>query len=227
MALALNKSDIPSAAQHIEDINAQLPVHGAHIGISMSAHAEMKFIRRQILIAMSSPSPDSSPSQSESMNGRVWDCLQQAMSLREPALVFPVNDLVSYEPLPGMENYATRDSSLPNHGFISALTAAGGSAPSQWDEKRQYIPSTKGDAKPALRDVLMMRPRSTVEDCFTSLKNMGVLEGEFVRAEAASKIGEKSRPVTKSDPLDVHNRILRIMTTKRREWQKKLSLHTS
>jgi ribosome-binding ATPase YchF (GTP1/OBG family) len=224
MTLALNKEDIPTAAQYIKDIISQLPIHGAHRSVGVSAYNEMKFIRHQLSLAMRTSPLDTLSSQTQSiihtMNGRVWDCLQSAMSLREPTFVFPVNDLKTYEPLPGMSNYATRDATLPNHGFISCITAAGGSAPSQWSiERKVYITEGK-DAKQALRDVILMKPGSTVEHVFLALKGMGALHGEFVRAEAASMIGDKAKPVAKSDVVQRSNRILRIMTTKRSAWQK-------
>jgi hypothetical protein len=50
---------------------------------------------------------------------------------------------------------------------------------------------------------------------------MGALQGEFVRAESASNIGDKQKLVSKCDLVGKHNRILRIMTTKRRTWQNK------
>ena len=40
-----------------------------------------------------------------------------------------------------------------------------------------------------LRDVLMMRQGSTVNDVFLRLKRMGAVSGEFVRAEAVCHIG--------------------------------------
>jgi hypothetical protein len=49
---------------------------------------------------------------------------------------------------------------------------------------------------------------------------MGALGGEFVRAEGASKIGEKAKLVPKQEILSKKNRILKIMTNKRKEWQK-------
>lgn len=174
MALALNKSDLPSAQAYIKEIQSKLPIHGAHVGVSMSAHSEMAFIRHH-LIASSSQSTGSNNGLT---SGRVFDCLQSAMSLRQPVLVFPVNDFVTYEPLPGLQNHATRDASLPNHGFITCVCASGGIAPSHWNnERKMYIPSTKSDAKPALRDMIMMKQNSTVEDVFRSLKGMSVLEG--------------------------------------------------
>jgi len=64
-----------------------------------------------------------------------------------------------------------------------------------------------------------MKPGSTVNDVFLSLKNIGALEGEFVRAEGAGKILEKPKPVSKTDKVGIGNRILMIMTNKRKEWQ--------
>ena len=59
---------------------------------------------------------------------------------------------------------------------------------------------------------------------FLALKGMGALHGEFVRAEAASMIADKSKPVAKSDIVKQSNTILRIMTTrknmaKKLEWE--------
>jgi hypothetical protein len=220
MALALNKCDIPPAELHIKDINSKLPIHGAHVGVGMSAYEEMLFVRQQVSHTLKNASAHSLPSQPAS--GRVWDCLQAAMTLREPAVVFPVNDWKTYEPLPGMSNYSTRDSSLPNNAFVQCITASGGSAPSQWSGLRcAYVAELKDNTKQhALRDVLLLKPGSTVEHVFQGLKGMGVLDGDFVRAEAACKIGDKPKPVLKSDVIQRHNRILRIMTTKRKSWQK-------
>ena len=73
---------------------------------------EMKFIRHQLSFAGKTSSLDTLSSQTQSithsMNGRVLDCLQWAMSLREPTFVIPVNDFIIYESLPGISNYATR-----------------------------------------------------------------------------------------------------------------------
>jgi hypothetical protein len=219
MALALNKVDLPTAAHFVNDIKMQLPIHGAHVGIGLSAHEEMSFMRQYIL---AKEERDHQIRSSDNFPNGVWNCLQSAMSLRAPVLVFPVNDMITYEPLPGMTNYATRDASLPNIGMICCLTHAGGCAPSHWDtEKNIYTPSiTKSESKPALRDALLLKPGSTVEDVFSGLKWMGALEGEFIRAEGASSLGEKPKLVSKSDQVGKHNRILRIMTTKRRTWQK-------
>eukprot|EP00804_Cyclotella_cryptica_P030762 CCRYP_009169-RA/>CCRYP_009169-RA protein AED:0.12 eAED:0.12 QI:0/0.16/0/1/1/1/7/0/820 len=221
MALALNKCDLPTSKQYINDIQAQLPIHGAHVGIGLSAHEEMKFMRHYIGITKKECT--NRTIDNCSIPNGVWDCLQAAMSIRAPVLVFPVNDMLTYEPLPGMTNYSTRDASLPNRGMISCLTHAGGCAPSHWDADKQiYAPSiTKTETKPALRDVLLLKPGSTVNDVFEGLKWIGALQGEFVRAEGASSIGDKPKLVSKWDVVGKQNRILRIMTTKRRTWQNK------
>jgi len=217
MALALNKSDVPSAAENINYIQRSLPIHGAHVGVPMSCLHEMTFIRNHML--QSSNNKTTYCERSQKGPDGVWLCLQSALCLREPVLVFPVIDMISYSPLQSFNDYSINDSSLPSPGMINCLLAAGGSAPSNWDSHRQtYLLSTD---RLALRDVLVMKPGSTVEDVFIALKWMGAVGGEFVRAEAAGKIGEKAKLVKKSDKMGMHNRIIRIMTTKRREWQKK------
>lgn len=168
MTLALNKCDLPTSVQFINDIKDQLPIHGAHTGIGLSAHKEMQFMRHYIELAKKERNCHGSEvgSVSSDIPIGVWDCLQAAMAIRSPILVFPVSDMESYEPLPGMTNFATRDASLPNRGMISCLIHAGGCAPTHWDQQKNiYVPSIpKYDMKPSLRDVLLMKPGSTVED---------------------------------------------------------------
>ena len=70
-----------------------------------------------------------------------------------------------------------------------------------------------------------MKPCSTVEDLFLTLKRMGAYSGEFVRAEAMGDIvavdGKLAspKPIPKHSPLGKDVRIIRIMTSKRTEWQ--------
>jgi hypothetical protein len=225
MTLALNKNDILSSVQYIHDIISELPMQGAHSGVGLCAHHEMNFIQRQLSLALKSSSLDTQSfhpqTKNTSFDCKVWDCLQSALSLREPVYVFPVNDMVTYAPLPGLHNYATRDPSLPHKGVISCICNVGGCASSLWNNERNVYTTEGNDDNNALRDVILLKPGSTVNDVFLALKNMGALRGEFVRAEAASIIGEKSKPITKSSFINRTNRILRIMTTKRVEWQKK------
>jgi len=220
MALALNKYDLTSAKRNVEDILNALPIHGAHIGIPLSAHREMLFVKQGIERALGAAVVTSNLG-AEVPTG-VWKCLQAAVSLREPLLIFPVVDFTSYSPLPGLNRLATEESSLPSVGMIACLEAAGGSRPTLWDPNlRVYTSSASKKGGVALRDVLVLKQGSTVEDAFFALKNLGALGGEFVRAEAADKIGAASRLVPKNQILSKQSRILKIMTSKRANWQAK------
>jgi ribosome-binding ATPase len=215
MALALNKSDLAPAKLFVRDVQDALPIHGAHVGVPLSSRSEMTFVRNHV-----DPSFCSKNKESSSTPSGVWQCLQSALTLREPVLVFPVNDMITYASLLGLTRSAMEDASLPNAGMISCLVSSGGSAPTLWNDGRYCQPDENGQ----LRDVLMMKPGSTVEDVFLSLKRLGALGGEFVRAEGAGRIGEKSKLVPKDAVMGKNNRIIRIMTTKRINWQTKQSV---
>ena len=233
MALALNKCDMPSSAKHVKAIQEALPLHGAHIGVPLSARSEMNFVRHYILQHSSLKLVDDDGQKASKKGGGekpplgTWQCLQSAMTLREPVLVFPVSDMTTYQPLPGLAKQATGDPSLPTAGMIACLQAAGGAAPSMWDPiQKIYTPtatttSSKNTKQQSfvLRDVLVMKPGSTVEDVFFALKRLGALGGDFVRAEAAGKIQEMSKQIKKDTLVGKNFRILKIMTTKRSPWQ--------
>jgi len=225
IALALNKMDLPSSKKYIDDILAALPLHGTHAGTPMAARKEMLFVRQHIKAALKMAETADKEILGEAEVPRcTWNCLQSAIGLREPVLVFPVCDFTSYAPVPGMFKYATSDPSLPSPGMIATLQAAGGTAPTEWvSTSNQYAKqgSKKTSSSPpaALRDVIMMKPGSTVEDVFLTLKRLGALSGEFVRAEAAGHIGIPAKPVPKHQVVTKKNRILKIMTNKRTAWQ--------
>ena len=220
MALALNKCDLPSSAEHVEQIQNCLPIHGAHVATPLAARSEMNFVRDHLLAA-------NSPRQDDKVQRRpptgVWQCLTSAMKLREPVLVFPVNDMETYAPLPGLSKVAVGHPSLPSRGMVTCIKAAGGTPPSCWDDGLgSYASTNKGKAtnnSSVLRDVILMKPGSTVEDVFLTLKRLGALSGEFVRAEGASMIGEKPKPVPKHEVVGKNARIIKIMSTKRTQWQ--------
>jgi ribosome-binding ATPase YchF (GTP1/OBG family) len=218
MALALNKIDLPTSPEHIRDIQTALPVHGAYTGIPLSARSEMIFIRRRIEHALAGKVGQVGSDPKERLPEGVWSCLKSALSLYEPVLVFPVIDFTDYAPLPGLNRYATSDPSLPSVGMVTCLEAAGGRAPSLWDPLSQQYHFKKA-VNQCLRDVLIMKPGSTVDDVFLALKNRKALEGDLIRAEAASEIGSPSRPVPKHQIIDRSHRILKIMTTKKASWQ--------
>jgi ribosome-binding ATPase len=227
MALAMNKCDLPTSKVHVRDIQDALPIHGAFAAVPLSARSEMSFLRRHLEAALGISSTTSKPDEDEQVLEGVWQCLQAAVKLREPVLVFPVLDFVDYTPLPGLCRHATGDPSLPSLGMIACLQAAGGSKPTLWDtQQRCYTAPSKNIKKAsssgavaALRDCLIMKPGSTAEDVFVVLKRLGALSGEFVRAEAAGAIGVPSRPIAKHLVMSKNDRIIKIMTSKRSAWQ--------
>ena len=225
MVLALNKCDLPTSAGHIRDIQSSLPIHGAYYGTPLSARSEMNFMRSHIEEALGLKQKTSASRNSEvgTIPEGVWSCLQYALTLQQPVLVFPVSDTSTYAPLGGMFKHATLDPSLPSLGMIQCLKTAGGEAPSLWNANGSSYMTTPPDSQDSviLRDVLMMKPGSTVDDVYNTLKKLGALGGDFVRAEATGQIGKPSRPIPKSQKIDPSNCILKIMTSKKSSWQKK------
>lgn len=227
IALALNKLDLPMSKRHVEDILGALPVHGTHAGTPLSSRKEMLFVRREIeAVLRGIPVADKDNGRSD-VEAEVplgtWNLLQSAISLRQPLLVFPVMDHTTYAPLPGMLKYATSDPSLPSPGMIACLEAGGGNAPTEWiSSSGQYAKansSSKSISTSCLRDAILMKPGSTVEDVFLALKRLGALSGEFVRAEASGEIGAPVKPIPKHKIITKGTRILKIMTNKRTSWQ--------
>jgi hypothetical protein len=184
-------------------------------------------MERDLVGGGSQQSPDSNGCGAKAPKGTL-DCLQSAIALCEPVLAFPVVDHQSYAPLPGLLKFATSDPSLPTSGMIACLLAAGGTAPSEWDaDTRQYAATKahrkkeagKDDETQPLRDAIMMKPGSTVNDLFLTLKRLGALSGEFVRAEASGDVGSAAKPIPKHEIITRKNRIVKIMTNKRTTWQ--------
>jgi len=210
MALALNKADLPSSQSFVSRIQDTLPIHGAHVAVALAAKEEMMFVKKHMTGLVEE-------SQKLSIPSGVWNCLTSALCLQEPILVFPVKDMATYAPLPGLNQLAAESSSLPTHGMIQCISAGNGSLPSCWKDTSYVVPSKSDTTK--LRDVLIMKPGSTVEDVFLSLKNLRAMGGEFVRAECAMHVGEPPKPVPKHQILGRENRILKIMSNKRSSWQ--------
>ena len=61
-----------------------------------------------------------------------------------------------------------------------------------------------------------MKPIYTVEYAFLVLKNMGEIRGDYVQAEGAGRVEKRAKLVEKDNHIGRHNRILKIMTNKRR-----------
>jgi ribosome-binding ATPase YchF (GTP1/OBG family)/predicted esterase len=247
MALCLNKHDLPSSKAFVEEVQESLPIHGAHVGTPLSAKKEMTFVREQMMMTTMAAKAASNNNGSSNGNSSVfaqpplgvWDCLVSAIHLREPVLVFPVSDMVTLAPMAGLHKAAVGDPSLPSGGMVRCIEASGGSPPSCWDSSNgngHYAMPTNATTKEngssgggsnnsnnntvKLRDVILMKPGSTVEDVFFTLKRLGALGGEFVRAEAFSgAVGERPKPVSKQEMMGRKNRVIKIMTNKRTQWQ--------
>jgi hypothetical protein len=67
--------------------------------------------------------------------------------------------------------------------------------------------------------VLVMKPGSTVDDCYVALKRLGAVAGDFVRAEAAGDIGLAPKQVPKNQVMTKSLRILKVMTKRKSSWQ--------
>lgn len=104
-------------------------------------------------------------------------CLLIWIQLRPPVLVIPVSDMETLQPLSSMTEYGISSASLPSQGMIACLKVAGGKAPTLWNEDIQAYDAGKNWT---LRDVLVLKPGSTVEDAFISLKNIGIQGCEFL-----------------------------------------------
>lgn len=223
MALALNKCDLSSSQGYVKEILNLLPIHGAHAGTPMTAQDEMMFVRNHLKSTGTTPvaTPAVTKGTTISSPTNVWNCLTSAMTLREPVLVFPVSDMVTCAPLPGLNRGAAESASLPSAGMIRCIEASGGSLPSCWNPSQQCyaVPTKDKSSHQILRDVLVMKPGSTVEDVFTLLKKLGALGGDFVRAEAKGNLGDQGKPIPKLEVMGRNNRIIKIMSNKRTAWQ--------
>jgi hypothetical protein len=209
--------DLPSSKEKIREVQEALPIHGAHIGVPLSANQEMIFVKSTIERVLVRDSRPATLLEANSPPLGVWQCLNEAVFLTNPMLVFPVSDFSTLSPLPGLRKIAIENSSLPSSGMISCLVTAGGKAPTHWNAEDQlYRPAASGIS---LRDVIVMKPGSTVEDLFFVLKRLGAFGGEFVRAEGIYAIGDSPKQVPKGRMLAKDIRIIKIMTNKKASWQ--------
>eukprot|EP00050_Salpingoeca_kvevrii_P008858 m.305526 g.305526 ORF g.305526 m.305526 type:complete len:260 (-) comp17941_c0_seq1:1110-1889(-) len=180
--LALNKSDLPPAAAHIQRLRNELP-HEPSVPVSAQLEWKLCQWRRRGLIeyidgastcavaegsgafaalpAAEQQKLRAGVATANSTLGRLGDsgvlaAMNAAVALRDPLVVYPVADLSS------CSSYAQ------SGGGGSAVGRAG------------------REAAGVLRDALLMRPGSTVEDLYTALKRapLNLVTGDFVRAEA-------------------------------------------
>lgn len=212
IAMALNKIDISSSKRYVRDIRNSLPKHGALVATPVSARSEMKYVRAHVEASPRCKTPTSLKLDEDATPMfATWETLHSAIGLLKPILVFPVTDFETYAPMSSLSTLATESPSLPDSGMVQAILSAGGFAPSSWN----VMSKTYKIQSPELRDVLIMKQGSTIEDVFLTLKRLGALAGEFVRAVAARDVDIVPKPFHKHKLLDMDTRIIKIMTTKR------------
>jgi hypothetical protein len=226
--LALNKSDLPAARQHLERVRAAHPRRPA-VAVSAAAERWLCQQRRAGAIAYSDGSARPTPAPGcpedvrerlEALTGRVQAhfgstgvlaALTAAVAMRPPALAFPVAELEACASLPFV------------HGG-----GGGGGIGAGADAKARAAEGPHGGG--ALRDCLLMKPGSTVVDVFTALKRQELLAGDFIRAECRVVGGEGGaaapkaavanwRLARKEEEILPGNCVLRILTNRKSAWQ--------
>jgi len=138
--------------------------------------------------------------------------LAAAVALRPPAVFFPVGDRQTCAAI-----------------AVGGRAAGGGGGGSE-----AKMRAAEGREAGVLRDAVLMRPGSTVHDAFEALKRppLGLLAGDFVRAEAAVAGGGGGgggggsganslswRVVRKEERLSPGCCVLHVQTTRRSAWQ--------
>lgn len=235
--LALNKADLPSAQAHIRAVLAAYP-HDAALAVSASAERQLQQLRRAGQVsyqdaAAAAAAPSGSSSSSEAAVQQVTQSVLQpygstgvlaaltcAVALKPPRWCFPIADRESCTALAAVSLRAAAggggggsshhghhhhggSSSSKGHSSSSSSGAALG-----WgvDAKAR---AAQGGAAGVLRDCLLMKPCSRVEDVYQVLKRppYGLLEGEFVRAEcrvltAGEHVSSRSSKAAASDAAD-------------------------
>lgn len=76
-------------------------------------------------------------------------------------------------------------------------------------------------AEEELRELrcLVLRPGATVNDAYHALHRAGILDGDFVRADALDTTLTHRRTAKRYDGIDATSRVLKIATNKRLKWQ--------
>jgi len=145
-----------------------------------------------------------------------------AVALKPPRWVLPVADrdrCVALAAAPSRAAGASSSSSRSRHGGSGASSLGWG-----MDAKAR---AAQGAEAGVLRDCVLMKPGSRVEDVFWVLKRppYGLLEGDFVRAEcrvlqaAATGAGQKMRVVRKDELVGPSNAVLLLQTNRKVSWQ--------
>eukprot|EP00873_Tetraselmis_striata_P034076 jgi/Tetstr1/454340/TSEL_004018.t1 len=131
----------------------------------------------------------------------VQAALSAAVSLRPPALAFPVASLDSCAALPVRAQTSPLVSGHDGGGQQSSGKDAPGGVGGQ----------------PVLRDCVLLKPGSTVGELYETLKKPPycLLAGEYVRAEARME-GGRRHVVRKDDPISPSASVLQIMCNRKK-----------
>ncbi|KAF8071272.1 GTP-binding protein [Scenedesmus sp. PABB004] len=223
--LALNKADLPGARAHIEAVLATYP-HAPAVAVSAAAERELQALRR----AGAARYDDGAGAASLAPGGGAADgpagaalarvsaavlrplgstgvlaALATAVALKPPRWVFPIADRETCAAL-----------AAGARGGGGGGGGGGSAAALGWGVDAK---ARAAAGRAVLRDCVLLRPGSRVEDVFAVLKRppFCLLEGDFVRAECRV-LGAppgKTRVVRKDELLGPHNCVLLLQTNRK------------
>jgi len=212
--LALNKCDHPDSEGHVQELLRRYDKE-PHARVSALAELRLSRWRREGRVDYSPGSRHVHVISPLSTFGEelrwvqdvmanlggstgVLELVNAAVHLRPPLLVFPVADLETCR----CEGPVQRQESLGVAGSWFSTCAAGS----------DHI----------LRDVIVMKPGSSVQDVYETMKRppWQMISGDFIRAEC--RIDQEQRKLMKkTDVVNEGTCVLKIMTNKRSCWQRK------
>jgi hypothetical protein len=245
------QADLPSAPDNIRSVLAAYPHHAA-VAVSAAAERKLHLLRRQGLLLYDDADnsaelmPGVGAAGSEQAVTAAATALQSiqrsvlgvyggtgvlaaltcAVALKPPRWVFPIGDRERCTALAAAPTRAGGSSS-GSSGNSSRSSRQGGSAAASslgWgvDAKAR---AAQGAEAGVLRDCVLVKPGSKVEDVFWVLKRppYALLEGDFVRAEArvlsSTEGSSKMRVVRKDEAVGPSNCVLLLQTNRKVSWQ--------
>jgi len=204
IVVALNKADMPEAAERVERARAAL---GNQACVPVSARAEWWLVeqaRKGHLsyqegggaqsVHVSPDAPTAVMQQWAQLRTRVLDtcgstgvlsALTLAVLRKRPVLVCPVVDFSS---LWGLTLSTTAAAKIPATSTAQSAGARGRgkggySAPDREGAGSKGAAAQDEPPAPVLTTMVMLRPGSTVEESFAALTRLDMVRGDFVRAE--------------------------------------------
>lgn len=238
------QADLASAPDNIRSVLAAYPHHAA-VAVSAAAERKLHLLRRQGLLlyddaansadlvpgaaaggasseqAAAAAAATALQSIQRSVLGvyggtGVLAALTCAVALKPPRWVFPIADREKCTALAAAPNRAGGSSGSRQGGSAAASSLGWG-----MDAKAR---AAQGAETGVLRDCVLVKPGSKVEDVFWVLKRppYALLEGDFVRAEARVLSADgKMRVVRKDEPVGPANCVLLLQTNRKVSWQHK------